>query len=135
MNFTWEALEGAQTALNKLRNKYLESADGEINIPGEFVDAINVDLNLPKALSVIWENIDDLNKPTLTRIDEVLGLSLAEFGQEEIEVPKEVEELVNKREELRRLGKYEDADRLRDEIVSKGFALEDFSDGAKVKKA
>ena len=136
MNFTWESLEGAQTALNKLRSRYLdmENRDGEINIPGEFVEAINDDLNFPRALAIVWENIDFLNKEPLDLIDSVLGLGLAEFKEESVEVPEEINELSKKREELRKLGSFEEADKIRFEIEQKGFTLEDSSDGLKIKK-
>lgn len=133
MNFTWDALEAAATALNKLRNKYLEASNGEVNIPGEFVDAVNDDLNFPKALSAIWENIDELDKPSLERIDEILGLGLKNYRQVDLEVPKEVNELVKKREDFRKTGKYDEADKIRSEIEEKGFILEDSPDGVLVK--
>ena len=135
MNFTWDALNGAQTALNKLRNRYLESSDGGVSIPGEFVDAINDDLNFPKALSSMWENIDNLNKPSIERIDEVLGLGLADFHEDKIDVPKEVLELVKKREELRNSGKWEEADKVRDEITEKGFVIDDTPNGPQIRKS
>jgi len=134
MNFTWEALEGAQTALGKLRNKYLNMNDGEINIPGEFVDAVNDDLNLPKALSVVWENIDDLNKSSLEKIDEILGLQLSSFKQENLDIPDEISKLISTREEYRKSGNYTQADKVRSEIEAKGYLLEDSSNGSKVKK-
>ena len=134
MNFTWDALNGAQIALNKLRKRYSESNEGDLVLPGEFIDAINDDLNFPKALSVIWENIDELNKPSIEQIDEVLGLGLVNFKKEEIEVPEEISSLIKKRDEFRKSGKYEEADKLRDEIEAKGYILEDSNQGLKVKK-
>jgi len=134
MNFTWEALEGAQTALNRLRNRYLASITGKVSLPKEFIDAVNDDLNFPKALSVVWENIDDLNKPTLNQIDEVLGLGLANYKEEEVEIPEEINEKVEERERLRGEGKYEHADLLRKEIETMGFVLEDTPNGIKLRK-
>jgi cysteinyl-tRNA synthetase len=134
MNFTWDALEASQTALNKLRNKYLNMNDGEIIIPAEFIDAINDDLNLPKALSVVWENIESLNKSSLGRIDEVLGLQLSSFKEESFDIPEEISELVSKREEFRKVGNYVEADKFRGEIEAKGFILEDSPDGARIRK-
>lgn len=134
MNFTWQALDAAQTALNKLRRKYLEAKSGDIVIPGEFEEAINDDLNLPKALSAVWENIDDLSRESMDVIDSVLGLDLASYKEEEIEIPTEVQDLVNKREEMRKAGNYAEADKIRSEISEKGFMLEDSPDGVKVRK-
>lgn len=134
MNFTWEALEGAQNALNKLRKKYADSKDGEVIIPKEFIEAINDDLNLPRALSVVWENIDDLNRTSIEKLDEVLGLGLSMMNSEEIEIPSEIQELANKREQLRKSGNYEEADGIREEILEMGFAVEDSKDGIKIRK-
>ncbi len=133
MNFTWEALEAAQTALGKLRKKYADALGNE-DLPQEFSEAINDDLNLPKALGVVWENIDSLSKNSLDKIDEVLGLGLSQ-KEEEVEISTEIEELVNKREALRKSGNYEDADKVRAEIESKGFILEDSKEGIRVRKS
>ncbi len=135
MNFTWDSLAASQTALNKLRRHYLEAGSGEIVLPDEFETAINDDLNLPKALSVVWENIDDLNKETLDTIDSVLGLQLSRYKEEDIEVPENIQSLVNKREELRKAGNWEEADKVRQEVEGLGYQIEDTKDGIKVTKS
>lgn len=135
MNFTWDALEAAQTALNKLRRHYQESSSVDENLPKEFSEAINDDLNFPKALAVVWENIGNLSKSSLDKIDSVLGLQLSEYREKEIEIPVEIQELVDKREALRKSGNYEEADKVRAEIESKGFILEDSKEGIRVKKS
>lgn len=135
MNFTWQALNAAQTALIKLRRRYLESSEGDIEIPGEFETAINEDLNLPKALSVVWENIDSLNKSSLDMIDSIFGLGLATYKEEEIEVPQEIIKLASKREEFRKSGNYEESDKIRDQVQKKGFLIEDSADGIKIRRA
>lgn len=135
MNFTWDALSASQTALNKLRRHYLEAKSGEIELPGEFENAINDDLNIPKALSVVWENIDDLNKNSLDVIDSILGLQLSSFKDEEIDVPENIQNLVIKREELRNAGNYDEADKMRSEIESLGYQVEDKPGGFKITKS
>jgi cysteinyl-tRNA synthetase len=134
MNFTWASLEAAQTALNKLRNRYIENSANDSAIPEEFVDAINNDLNFPKALAVVWENIDFLNKEALDLIDSVLGLGLAEYKEEKVEIPEEVRQLVDKREEERKKGNYSEADMLREKIENLGYLLEDSTNGQTIKK-
>ena len=133
MNFTWDALEAAETALGKLRKKYADSVSGNGELPPEFLEAINDDLNLPRALAVVWENIDSLSRESLDKIDEVLGLNLSAI-EEEVEVSSEIKELVDKREALRKSGNYIEADRVRSEIEEKGFILEDSKDGIKIRK-
>ena len=136
MNFTWEALEAAQTALNKLRKHYLESSSStDFDLPSEFTNAINDDLNMSKALSIIWENINSLSKSSFDKIDEVLGLQLSSFKETATEAPSEIQKLADKREELRKAGNYEEADKIRSEIEEKGFILEDSPQGLKIKKS
>lgn len=134
MNFTWEALEAAQTALGKLRRHYVDSQSGESSLPPEFEAAINDDLNIPKALSVVWENIDSLTKSHFEKVDDVFGLQLADYKEEKIKIPLEVSQLLEKREDLRKDGKYEEADKVRSEIEEKGFTIEDNPQGAQLKR-
>lgn len=125
MNFTWDALEAAQNALNKLRRHYLNSPDAPIDFPKEFMEALNDDLNLPKALSVVWENIDKLDKNSILKVDEVLGLGLKDYKREIVEYPQEVKDLLIKRQELRQEKKFEEADQIRKKIVDMGYKVED----------
>jgi cysteinyl-tRNA synthetase len=134
MNFTWDALEGAQTALGKLRKHYLDSKAGEGNLPEGFEEAVNDDLNIPSALAKVWENVGNLSRGQFDKIDSVLGLQLSNYKEEKVEVPSEIEKLLEKREVLRSEGKFEEADKLRSEIEEKGFMLEDSTKGIRVKK-
>lgn len=141
MNFTWEALEGAQNALNKLRN-FIADWEGAGNLlesyEERFRDAMNDDLNMPRALAVVWEMIKseelDMNKAkTLAEFDKVLGLGLLDFKKETVRFPEEIQELLKKRDDLRKSGKYEEADKIRDEIEEKGYIIEDSASGIKIK--
>ncbi len=134
MNFTWESLEAAETALNKLRRHYQDTKSGEKSVPQEFESAINEDLNIPKALSVVWENIDSLSRESFDAIDEVLGLSLGSYQEENVEVPIEVSNLLEKRDALRKEGKFDEADKIRAEIEEKGFTIQDSPRGQKLAK-
>ena len=143
MNFTWEALEAAQTALNKLRN-FIADWEGAGHViesyEQRFKEAINEDLNMPQALAITWEMIKseelDMNKAkTLAEFDKVLGLTLLDFKKETIRFPEEVQELLRKRDLLRKSGNYEEADKVRSEIEGKGFIVEDSKDGIKIRKA
>ncbi len=143
MNFTWEALEGAQNALNKLRREFA-SWEGErvgcAEFEQRFMDAVGDDLNMPKALSIVWELVKSdypgsAKKQSLLKMDEVLGLNLTNYKEEEIEVPPEIQELAGKREVFRKSGNYEGADKVRAEIEEKGFMVEDSKDGIKIRKS
>ena len=52
-----------------------------------------------------------------------------------MEIPVEVLNLVEEREELRKEGKWQEADNLRMKIEKFGFRVEDVADGPKVKAA
>jgi cysteinyl-tRNA synthetase len=133
MNFTWEALDGARTALNKLRD-YLLGFEGEGSILNnyweDFLNAVNEDMNMPKALSVAWEmmkseGLDSDKKKTLLEFDKVLGFNLLEYKPQEKEMPENIKKLLKKREVLRSEKKYEEADKIREEILKMGFRVED----------
>ncbi len=154
MNFTWKGLEGAQVAYQKLvemtrswrrggRQVVSEVDVGKIdNFRKKFQKKINDDLNIPEALAIVWEmaksNIPDPDKlDLLLDFDQVLGLKLEEVSKvtKISKVPKEIKKLVEKREELRKQGKWEEADETRKEIEKSGFIIEDTPEGPKVKKS
>ena len=137
MNFTWEALEAAQNALNRLRRdiaSYEEPKIGCAELESKFLEAINDDLNMPKALSVLWEIVNSDNPASakaesIFKFDEVLGLSLKKSKEiiksEEKKLPEEVRKLLEKRETLRKEKKWDEADKIRDEVVKMGYKVED----------
>lgn len=133
MNFTWDALGAAQKALNRLRKFYFESNFGEVKIPKDFNDAVNDDMNIPKALSIVWDNISDLNKSTFDKIDSILGLNLAVYKEINVDIPDNITELVNLREKARKDKNFEEADNIRKQIEQKGYILEDTIKGIIIK--
>ena len=148
MNFTWEALEGAQTALNKLRQEISLSGGPKIGcaeFEKNFWDAVNEDLNMPKALAVVWEMIKSDNSgpakaQSLLNFDQVLGLNFAkrqgarDKGQE-TEIPSEVMDLVKEREDLRRQKRFHLADQVRAKIIKMGYSIEDKDKETKVTRS
>lgn len=137
MNFTWEALTAAQNALEKLWREianYEESKIGCAEYEERFLRAINDDLNMPKALSIMWEVVksdypNSAKAKTLFDFDEVLGLSLkdSKFLTKvfEKEIPLEIKKMLEDRQELRRQKKYDEADTLREKIIEMGYSVED----------
>jgi cysteinyl-tRNA synthetase len=137
MNFTFEALEAAKSALNKLYKEvasYGKPSRVIKDYESDFLESVNDDLNMSKALSVLWEVIKSDKNPeeklaTILRFDEVLGLSLGSSAsiiqKQEKEMPAEVQNLLKEREELRKQRKYEEADKIRAKIVEMGFSVED----------
>ena len=142
--FSWEAMQGAANAYKALKNKIAELDDkakdesAKKSYHEKFMKEVNDDLNTPKALAVLNELISDdkLSKNSkqelIADFDEILGLDL--LKQEKLDVPKEVQDLVDKREKARELKDFKRADTMRKIIKSKGFVVEDTKDGAVLKK-
>lgn len=146
VEFSWDAMDGARNSLNNLYEKvgalgshWFGKADN--NYAEKFLEAINDDLNMPQALAVVWDllkdnSISNRNKQkTLLKFDKVLGLGLDLVKEEKSEIPREVQELVFKREQARREKDWQKSDRLRDQIKKLGFKIEDTADGQKVRSS
>lgn len=144
LKFTWLAIDSAQRALNRLYEnikrypKY--NVDFHREYEEEFHKAINDDLDMPKAISIVWELIRDDNvspevkRATLIQFDKVLGLSLDNPPEVKIEVPDEIWELLEEREKARKEKNWEKADKIREEIKNKGYIIEDTPQGPRIKK-
>ena len=142
LNFTWEALQNVQNSLKKLYDivgGYKESKDAQIDerYLEKFTDSINDDINMPRAIAVLWEmlkaDIDESVKiTTLLRIDEVLGLNIENYVG--FEIPKKILDLVRVRQEYRKAGIWDKADYIRKEIAQLGYIVEDNGNGYKIKR-
>jgi len=147
--FTWDSLRSARIALSSLRERIRAIKDeatggGVKNYPDRtrmfeemFLESINDDLNMPKAMSTVWKLLKDEHVTAgdkmnlLEKFDKVLGLSL--FRVEE-HVPREIIELVRERENMRNAGNYSSADRVRERVRELGYVIEDTSKGVKIRK-
>lgn len=127
------ANNGYQNLLKKISN--LGSKIGAINLEfkNKFLDDINDDLNMPKALATVQELLksDIPNEDKLATIldfDKVLGL---DFEKEinkietEKEIPENIQKLLDERKLARENKDYKKADELRDQIISLGFEVKD----------
>lgn len=137
--FSWENLKSAENAYKRLKNIIEDIKDDKQTNKkylAEFEESINEDLDMPSAISVLWNLVRDKKAKgklqTVKKMDEVLGLDLAEEGKEKI--PKEIRELVKKREQARKETNFELADKIREDIKKKGYIIEDTKKGAKIKK-
>jgi cysteinyl-tRNA synthetase len=147
LNFSWEGLESAATSLQRLRTAYYEwgqsSAGRQERIDeqmlGRFRDQVNDDLNMPRALAVVWELVrsdlpPEIKKGTLSTMDRVLGLRLAEWRPEEETAPLEILTLLEARQQARKEKRWADADALRQQIQEAGYEIEDTPQGSRVKR-
>src|SRR3989344_486086 len=144
LNFTWEGLAAAETAVERLRGYAAHWKKGEVHIAEDaherFLAAMADDLQTTKALAEVWgmlraRDVSDADKAaTLLLCDEELGLGLedAATGKSAVEIPAEVRKLVAAREDARKSGDFAAADRLRDDIAEKGFDVKDTATGATI---
>ena len=152
LNFTFDGAISAQKALNRLRECYIKHLEGNEEISDnaiqeykeKFMQAINDDLNMPLAMSVIWEVARNEKKSSklaelLLEFDKVLGLDLKESEkylnqQKDIEIPREIIELLEERKKARNEKNWKLSDEIRDKIKEKGYIVKDTKEGMTLDK-
>ena len=146
LNFTWEGMDSAKISLDRLREAYQKHLKGTDEIDenileqykNNFNEAINDDLNMPVAMSVVWELAKRPEKSKkvsqlLKDFDRVLGLKIDEYKKQNI--PDEIKELLKQREEARKNKDWSESDKLRDIIKEKGYIVKDSKEGQTIEKA
>lgn len=164
MNYTAELLESCRASLDRLYNckstlkrAIANAGSGEPDPKAlemfssrkqQFIDAMDDDLNTADALTAVFELVRSLNTmcadPSVSKeqleagselfgsLTDVLGLLYERKDDEEI--PAEVTELVNKRQEARKLRDFALADKLRDEIAALGYTVKETRQGTEIIK-
>ncbi len=149
LNFTWEGIESAQKSLERLRGSYrahlngtdnLDEKDREklANIEENFHKAINDDLNMPLAMSYVWEAARFEKKSPevakmLAKFDTILGLDI-DKQEEQKEIPQEISELLEQRKKARENKDWAKSDEIRDLISEKGYIVKDTKNGQEISK-
>lgn len=159
LNFSWKALEDAKRHLEKLetylayiylsKEKVLSEGERETlweslnSLEREVKEALKEDLNTPLALSKISNYLKELYKQAekgfpagfkerlfelLKRLNEIFQILL--FPREVKE--REIEELAKSRDLAKKEGRFEEADKIREELLAKGYRVFDTSRGTKV---
>lgn len=156
-NFTFEGLESAKSAIERLTNvmRRLRDADGKesggkvADLVGRvekcFGDAMDDDLNVSVALASLFDFVRDINNlmdandiskeeaqrvySLLSSIDNVLGV-VGKIEKEET-LPKEAQELIAKREEARKAKDWKTADTLRQQLKAMDIIIEDTAQGVR----
>ena len=152
LNFTWDSLAAAQTALKRLydfvgskpmSSKPLVPSVEKESFRANFESALSDDLNLPKALSIVWELITRGNKGEISKeqaidilldFDSVLGLDLSKKLKKEndSEISEAVKELVKQRALAKEVKDYQKADELRSKLEKLGYKIVDTAEGSKL---
>ena len=146
INFTWEAMEAAKIALTRLKDGYKKHLEGTATVSNniieeyrnKFLTAINDDLNMPIAMSIVWEVIKSDIKckqfaELLLEFDKVLALDI-EKEEEKEELPEEIKQIVEQRKIARQNKDWAKSDELRDVLKEKGYNVKDSKEGMTVDK-
>jgi cysteinyl-tRNA synthetase len=142
LNFTWESLKGAESALKslyKIARGLGRSKIGCTEWEKKFLERINDDLDAPGAIAIMWEMLKSDNPPSakaksLLKFDEVLGLGIKSYLGKKIKIPAGVAKLLKEREAARIAKNWKLSDELRDKIAKLGFLIEDTAEGTKVEE-
>jgi cysteinyl-tRNA synthetase len=150
VNFTLEAVKGAQTAYIRLidsflrlyhtEHEHIHSHGENRDYRSEFIDNINDDFDMPKALALTWDMIKDHSIPAKDKVnmlldfDKVFGLGLDKVKEIKQEIPEEVIVLAEARDQARDDKEWDKADALRIEIENRGYTVKDTPSGFEIKK-
>ena len=145
LNFTWDSLESAKVSLSRLKEGFKRQYEGTEDVSDEvladyenkFHEAINDDLNMPLAMSVVWDVVKNPIKSKkfaelLLKFDTVLGLKLDE--EEKVEIPEDIQKIVDERNEARKNKDWAKSDELRDLLIGKGYTVKDTPNGTEISK-
>jgi cysteinyl-tRNA synthetase len=157
-NFTFEGLEAAKGAIERLSNlqRRLQDANGTgtpqatqliSNVKKRFGAAMNDDLDISSALSALFDFVREINNlidtnalskqdaanvaAVIWEFDGVLGVIPK---QQEEPLPKEAEELIQKRQEARKAKDWKTADAVRQQLKAMGIVVEDTAQGIRWKR-
>ena len=145
LEFSFESLDGAENAYLKLKNKINSLSGKEDKIDEdsfnkydlEFKEAIGSNLNTASALTVLYDVLkSDTNDFTKLKLienfDKVLSLDLLKNDTDDIS--SEIMKLVELRNKYKSEKNYQEADKVRDEILNLGYKILDTREGVKIER-
>ena len=153
--FSWENLDNAQTAYEKLiaRVAALKPGDGEVDeavlagLREKFRGALDNDLNTSLAVTALYDALkaktnDATRLAAVADFDRVLSLSLIEKAEAERnkssqsaeEHDERIEGLLAERAAAKKARNFAEADRIRDMLKAEGITIIDTPQGAKWKR-
>lgn len=148
LNFTWEVMQSAQVSYDRFIEGVQSHKNGTEIVEAavingflsDFEDAVNDDLNIPKALGIAWNAVRYGKKSQqifelLTGMNKIFGFDLDRQKSErsEPEISDEVRRLVEERQQARKEKNWKRSDEIRDELKAMGIVVEDTPEGPKVK--
>ncbi len=140
LTFSWQAMDAAQNALNNLRQTvraWEKPRGGVEDFEKRFLAALENDLDMPKAVAVMWEMVKaDVSTAakaaSLLRFDTILGLDFKKYVAKPAKAEKPsaaAAKLLTQRLKARADKDWKESDRLRDELQKLGWGVLDGKDG------
>jgi len=135
MDFSFETLDSAKVAYEKLNQIFSNfdeteaKSESKNKITEEIVEALCDDVNTPKMLGIIFDNLSEIKKDeslaksVLNILSNIGGLKFSPVKEKEI--TSEIEKLMQEREEARRNKNWELADKIRDQLKELGYEPKD----------
>jgi cysteinyl-tRNA synthetase len=148
MDLSLDSLQAADKRLKDLRTRMAEWAEAPraeflsedaLEYDVRFREAVADDLDMPTAVAVLSDVVrsslpDEQKYALLASWDAMLGLDLSRIAREGFgEIPEYVATMVAERDAARAAKDYATSDRLRDELESRGFEVQDTAEGTKVR--
>jgi cysteinyl-tRNA synthetase len=145
--FSEEQLEQAAARMERLRNFLREHPPGDQQAAEEdpfvtarrddFLAALADDFNTPRAMAEAFDIVTEGNRRELPGASEALVELLGILGLDTLARPveapdAEAERLLGEREDARKARDFERADRIRDELETRGWQVRDTPEGARL---
>ena len=162
LNFTFDGLKSAHTAIERLRNYQLrlltqafpaghndELTQRTAQATTQFREALDNDLNTAEALAAVFEYVRETNsamdaghfydanarpaRDFLALFDSVFDVLRPTVQEGSLSDP-DIEELVAQRTAAKKARNFKRSDEIRDQLLAQGIVLEDTKDGVRWKK-
>ena len=150
LRFSYEALDAARSARKGIMERIADakSEGPAATEPSEkareymaaFDEAMENDLNAPKALSILWQMLKDNGLSSSDKLaaayhmDGILGLGLDKAEKKEETLDAELQALLDERTAAKKAKDYKKADEIRDKLLSMGYAVKDTPAGPVLQK-
>ena len=161
MSFTFEGLKAASNTLQRLYDfmERLEEVQATCGAEvqqmvdearRDFENAMDDDLDINRALATVFNLVKEVNtlidqgglsrggaervKGLMLNFDKILGVLGDFWKREDVELSKEIKELIRQREEARSRKDWKTADSIREKLLERGILLVDTPEGVKWKR-
>ncbi len=123
-----EALEEAKKMAIRLMRARIEAQDVKTGYKTLIANALSDDFNTPKALSIIFEDLEKLGKSDFDYVEKVFGLKMRQGKK----LTPEQEKMLEERDIAREKEDFKKADEIRKNLEKQGIIVEDTTEGTRV---